>query len=115
MRQAVCDNSTCNLEPPSDQGIITNKTMTGGNVGISPEESTYYIPLKSKVAGTKRTRRSQTGGGRRRRCVSPLQKVKKAPSRKRKRHSSTKVSRKRTTRGPARRKVAKRKCVRRKK
>lgn len=118
MRQVVCDNSSCELEPSSQVGegnIQTDTKMTGGNVGIAPEESSYYIPLKSKLSTTKRVRRTQIGGGRKRKRTNPLRTVKKTTKRTRKVHSSKRRCQNKTVKPICRRKAPKRKCVRRKK
>lgn len=84
LKQVVCDDQTCTLQP---------YFQVGG--GISPQEELYTVPLKSASVkqATKRKRRSvkkkpykQVGGGKAKRSVKkrrkkPLKRLKK-PSRK---------------------------------
>jgi len=51
MRQVVCDEKSCVLEPSHQNEIgegtvnMRNK-MSGGSGGLAPIESTYFIPFK---------------------------------------------------------------------
>lgn len=116
MRKVICEEEdACVLEPSNTQvgkgGVNTTNSMTGGSAGLAPEAASYMIPLKGVSRGDigirKRKRRSQQGGGMKKRTV----KRKTTHSRKRSvRRSKTQVGA-----GRRRAKGKKRKCVKRKK
>jgi len=109
MREVVCDEKSCVLEPSHQNqigrgGVNMKNQMSGGSGGLAPTESTYFIPFKpgaKKAASKKQTKRSQIGG-----------RIKKRRSKKRGSHSKAKRQRrtKQQTGGAKRR----RKCVKRK-
>ena len=118
MREFICDEKACVLEPShqiqSGSGCVkTYNEMSGGSAGLDPVQSTFYIPLKkaatvgvtkAKRSAPRRKKRALTGGG--------LRKVKKRTTKKKKSHSKAKRSRRRTIQFGAGQK--KRKCVKRK-
>jgi len=69
MREVLCDDTGCVIEPVSHQigngNVKTVNNMMGGSGGLNPEESTYYIPLKQAgrdlYVERARKRVSQTG------------------------------------------------------
>ena len=118
MREFVCDQKTCTLEPSNhiqtgSGGVKTYNEMSGGSGGLDPVQSTFYIPLKQSAnavtkatrSAPKRRRRALTGGG-------ALRKVKKRTTRKKKSHLKVKRSTSRLKQFGGGKK--KRKCVKRK-
>lgn len=121
MRQVACDSRTCFLQPSNNsesEEVEKSENMLGGGSGLAPEESTFYVPLKSAPAkSTKRRKRSPQKGGRIK-SVS-VAGVKSGRVKKKKRHSKKGKARGRKSQVGGKRKKQKtggkrRKCVKKK-
>ena len=102
MRQVVCDDKGCKLEPPSQNMIGSGRVNILSGGGLAPVLESELVPIPSVKNIVKKRRRNLSGGG----------KKKKKPTKKRRKRSLVRGFKRLSIRkNKGRKKGRKRKCV----